>query len=240
MVKNKAKQFAEEFNSLTDKFAKMLRDMLDKEKNNIRIDEDTYREIAGLMLEYDRYLRVRIKILYNDFVNRKDKIDIYEFTEFTEAEKIHIKKVEDEFYYSKCRWYIEYLLTKINKLLDLTKDLENNNKLHKTYEAMAKCRRKIKLQHSMEAVGESVENTVGKVFKKAIIPAVSKGANLAKEGYYAGMDELGKKVDVAYDNFYKEMKSKPTSTLLDYYNNRDLNDNQIAIIEQVLDERGAL
>ena len=52
----------------------------------------------------------------------------------------------------------------------------------------------------MLAVGASVET----VFKKAIVPAFSKGAKLAKSGYYEGMDELGKKADIVYDNFYKE------------------------------------
>lgn len=236
MGKNKAVKYIEKYNSLLVKYQEMIEDMFDKEDNDIHIDEDRYKEIYDVALEYSRHLRVKIEALYNDFVDKRDKIDVLEFIELTEEEEKHLEKVKEKFYYSEYRGYIESRLTKNKKLVGLTKDLRNNNKLHKTYGAVAKCGRKIKFEHSMLAVEASVET----VFKKAIIPAFSKGAKLAKSGYYAGMDELGKKADIVYDNFYKEMKAKPTSTLLDYYNNRDLNDNQIAIIEEVLNERGAL
>lgn len=236
MGKNKAEKFIETYNSLIDKYVEMIIDMYDKEDNDIHIDEDKYKEICDVAVEYYRHLSVRIEVLYNDFVNKKDKINVYEFTKLTEEELRYLDKVNEKFYYSEYRGYIENMIIRIRKLVDLTKELQNNNKLHKTYETMVKCRRKVKLERSLEGVGKTVET----VFKKAIIPAVSKGTKLAKEGYYAGMDELGKKADTAYDNFYKEMKSKPTSTLLDYYHNRDLNDYQFSIIEQVLDERGAL
>lgn len=236
MRKNKAIKFQEEFNSLSDKLEEMLRSMLYKEKNDIHIDEDTYKELYDVMGEYSRYQRVMIEVYYNDFVDKKDKIDIYEFSSLTEEEEENIEKVKEEFYYSEYRGYIESRLMRINTILDLTIELQSNNKLHKTYETRVKCRKKIKLEHSLEAVGTSIET----VFKKAIIPAFSKGTKLAKSGYYAGMDELGKKADTAYENYYKVMKVKPTSTLLYYYENRDLNDNQIAIIDEILDERGAL
>ncbi|WP_239733148.1 hypothetical protein [Mammaliicoccus sp. J-M41] len=236
MRKSKAKKFQEEFNSLGLEFKKVIRDMLDKETNGIHLEEATYSDIYDIVEKFNQYHRVMIEVCYNDFASKKDKINVYELTDHTEEEKKYLEKVKEKFYYSKDRYYIESSLIRLEKQLDFIKKLKENNKFHDNYDTRVKCRKKIKLENSLEAIGD----TVGKVFKKAIIPAVSKGASLAKEGYYTGMDELGKKADTAYENFYKEMKSKPTSTLLDYYNNRELNDYQFSIIEEVLVERGAL
>lgn len=234
MGKNKAEKFEEDFHSLTDKFAEMVIDIRDKEKNGVHIDKKEYEAFYKVLMEVIFYNECMIKYFYNDFVSKNEKIDMEEFWDKTHDEEQKIEKVKEQ--HSDYRGSIEADLYRLIKYTQKRDYLYDNNKLHINEKTVAKCRKRIKV----ETVGEAVSKSVGTVFKKAIIPAVSKGTKLAKSGYYAGMDELGKKADKAYDNFYKEMKSKPTSTLLDYYHNRDLNDYQFSIIEQVLDERGAL
>lgn len=212
----------------------MYTDIRDKEKIDVHIDKKEYEDFYKVLIELIYYNECMIKFFYNDFVSKKDKIDTEEFWNKTQDEEQKIAKIREE--HSEYRGDIEsdlYRLVKCNKKVNY---LYDNNKMHINDKTVAKCRKRIRISNSLETIGD----TVGTVFKKAIIPTVSKGTKLAKSGYYAGMDELGKKADIVYDNFYKEMKSKPTPTLLDYYHNRDLNDYQFSIIEQVLDERGAL
>lgn len=234
MGKNIGVKFQEEFESLTSKFAEMYTDIRDKEKIDVHIDKKEYEDFYKVLIELIYYNECMIKFFYNDFVSKKDKIDTEEFWNETQDEEQKIAKIREE--HSEYRGSIESDLYRLVKCNEKVHYLYDNNKMHINDKTVAKCRKRIRISNSLETIGD----TVGTVFKKTIIPAVSKGTKLAKEGYYAGMDELGKKADVAYDNFYKEMKSKPTSTLLDYYHNRDLNDYQFSIIEQVLDERGAL
>ena len=145
MGKNKAVKYIEKYNSLLVKYQEMIEDMFDKEDNDIHIDEDRYKEIYDVALEYYRHLRVKIEALYNDFVDKRDKIDVLEFIELTEEEEKHLEKVKEEFYYSEYRGYIESMLTENKKLVGLTKDLRNNNKLHKTYGAWANAGEKLNL-----------------------------------------------------------------------------------------------
>lgn len=234
MGKSKAKKFQEEFIAVEDKFQEIANDLSEKENNDIHINYKDYEDFYKVLSENIYYNECMIKFFYNDFVSKKDKIDTYEFWNHTQDEEQKIEKIKEK--YSEYRGNIESDLYRLDKCIQKVNNLYENNKMHINDKTIAKCRKRIRISNSLEAIG----GTVGTVFKKAVIPAVSKGASLAKEGYYAGIDELGKKADTAYENFYKEMKSKPTSTLLDYYNNRELNDYQFSIIEEVLEERGAL
>ncbi|MGW7953832.1 hypothetical protein [Staphylococcus xylosus] len=234
MGKNKAVKFKEEYLAKEEKLQEMSKNILEKENKDIHIDDKEYEDFYKVLMEVIFCNECMIKYFYNDFVSKKEKIDLEEFRGKTQDEEQEIAKVREK--YSEYRGYMESDIYRLNKCIQKIRYLVDNDKLHVNEKTIAKYRKRIKL----ETVGQAVEASVETVFKKAIIPAFSKGAKLAKSGYYAGMDELGKKADIVYDNFYKEMKAKPTSTLLDYYNNRDLNDNQIAIIEEVLNERGAL
>lgn len=233
---NKAQKFQDEFLAVDEKFHEMINVINDKEKNDIHIDEKTYQDFYTVIIDYAQFNRWMIKVFYNDFVGKENKIDTSKFNKHTDEEEKKIEEIKEKFYYSGYRGYIESSLYSVDKLLETLNTLHDGNKLHINEKTMNKCRKKIKLENSLETVAE----TVGTVFTKAIIPAVSKGTKLAKDGYYTGTDKIYEKIDKRQEELHREYKYKSTEILLRYYESEKVTGLNRIVIEDILIDRGAI
>lgn len=202
-----------------DKILKELKTISEVEKLGKKVDEKHYIKTSE-RLDYQLFkTKLEIEVHCNSIATKENYINLEEFCELTDEELNEVLEDGKKFN-SEVRGYITEQILTYEKLVKLLKEKHENGEYADDVKTRNAYKARLALYHG----------------KKGAIASFK----LAREAYYEGMDKLEKEVERANKEYYRKMKTKPTSTLLDYYNNRELDDRQFYIIEEILAERGAI